>query len=143
MAFRRNVLPLSLVPSSPKDFVDWLDLTMEAQQNFDTSETIWPAFYKILIHKQGNTLNKVQFIIRVKLILIHVTAPRCHYRGILEQSNTSKHVNPGITLAVLEGLNVKILRYIKIYKNPISLSAIYIFFIYYKILKCIQIYKRW
>jgi len=51
-----------------KDFVDWLDLKMEAKQFFDTSETIWPTCYKILIHQPGNTLNKVQFITSIKLI---------------------------------------------------------------------------
>jgi hypothetical protein len=40
MAFRRNVSHLSLVPGIPKDFVDWLDLTMKAQQNLDTSENV-------------------------------------------------------------------------------------------------------
>jgi hypothetical protein len=57
MAFRRNISPLFLVPSSLKDFVDCLDLTMEAQQNLDTSETTWPTSYKILILRPGNALN--------------------------------------------------------------------------------------
>jgi hypothetical protein len=48
MAFRRNVSPLTLVPSSPKDFVDWLDLAIEAKQNFDTSGTILPTSYKTI-----------------------------------------------------------------------------------------------
>jgi hypothetical protein len=53
MAFRWKVSALFLVPNSLKDFVDCLDLAMEAQQNLDTSKTIWPTSYKILIHKHG------------------------------------------------------------------------------------------
>jgi hypothetical protein len=87
VAFGKNVSPLSLVPSSLKGFVGWLDLTMEAQQNLDTPETIWPASYKILIHRPENTLNKVQFITSIKLI--YVMAPGCYHQGNLEQSNTS------------------------------------------------------
>jgi len=87
MAFRRKVSPLSLVPSSLKDFVDWLDLAMEAQQNLDISETIWPTSYKILIHQPGNTLNKVQFMTSIKLL--YVTTPERYQRGILAKSNTS------------------------------------------------------
>jgi len=70
-----------------KDFVDWLDLKMKAKEYFDTSEIIWPTFYKILIHQPGSTINKLQFI--TSIILIHVMAPECHYRGILQQNNTS------------------------------------------------------
>jgi hypothetical protein len=67
-----------------KGFVDWLDPKMKARQFFDTSETFWPTSYKILIRQPENTLNKVQFMTSIKLI--HVTVPRCHHRGILEQS---------------------------------------------------------
>jgi len=70
MAFRRNVSPLYLVPSSLKDFVDCLDLTMEAQQNLDTSETIWPTSYKILIHRPENALNKLYF--KTSINLLHI-----------------------------------------------------------------------
>jgi hypothetical protein len=49
-----------------KDFVDWLDLKLKAKQFFDTSESILPTFYKILIRQPGNTLNKVQFITSIK-----------------------------------------------------------------------------
>ena len=70
MAFRRNISPLSLVPNSPKDFVEWLALTMEAQQNLDTEETLWPSSYKILICRPGNAINKVRFKTRINLLHI-------------------------------------------------------------------------
>jgi len=57
---------------------------MKAKQFFDTSETIWPTSYKILIHQPENTLNKVEIMTSIRLI--HVTAPVCCHRVILEQS---------------------------------------------------------
>jgi hypothetical protein len=102
VAFRRNVSPLSLVPSSPKDFAGWLDLTMEAQRNLDTSETIWPTSYKILIHRPGNVLNKVRF--KTSINLLHIW----HHGALIGESQNKviqvQHVNPGITLLVLEGV---------------------------------------
>jgi len=102
MAFRRNISPLSLVPSSPKDFVDRLDQAMEAQQNLDTTETIWPTSYKILIHRPGNILNKLHF--KTSINLLHIW----HHGAIIGESQNKviqvQHVNRGITLPVLEGL---------------------------------------
>jgi hypothetical protein len=50
-----------------------------------------------LIHQPTNALNKIQFIMSIKLL--HILAPGCLPQGILE------HVNLGITLPFLECLH--------------------------------------
>jgi len=60
--------------------VDWIDLKVEAKQFFDTSETIWPTSYKILIYKTGNVLNKVHF--KRSINLLHIW----HYGAIIGEN---------------------------------------------------------
>jgi len=70
-------LPLSLVP---KDFVDWLDLTMGAQKNLDTSQIFGLPPTKILILRPGNALNKVHF--KTSINLLHIW----HHGAIIGES---------------------------------------------------------